>query len=303
MRKLIIMVMTIASVITLSACDGITQEEATIILEETLEQLQGSKTTVFEARDPYIDKLIVLHYEEYFDTVILDYNGSYDYRYQRYVEARLNDNDEQLYYPVYFECTTSPNCDSSNVPTQSQLNTIDEQELFLQGERNYYVYLKGQDMYFDFYQFIDVASGVITYAVKDAEDNVVLSNIQNTTSTEMLLNEEITVETYTFDITVNLEELRLNEPEILKALYFLNDVSTYDLTEVYQVITLEVNRETNELVSFFIDQNFSNVDSTVSLPDFARDYQFEIILFKNGQEAIDYIASEPTLIPNEVTVQ
>lgn len=283
----------------LAGCDGITEGEATILLTDTMEALQGSESAVFHVISSDHDKMIALNMEDYYDTIILRYNqGDMDYRYMNYIEVRENDDGDMLYFPVYYECgNNNPNC-TITADRLLGIDTLEEDSLYLFGERDEYAYLKGNDNYFNFYKFIDVAVGVIEYAVRDSEDNIILNDIESTVFTGDLLGQTIEIDTYTFTIDVDLEDLRVNDPDIFMAMYWLED-NIYDLTGVTQEITLEVNQDTNELVSFTLNQNFDNLPDASVVP-FSRDYEFKVILYKNGQEAYDYIISQPTLIPSPI---
>jgi len=303
MKKMTLFVLVIITVLLSTGCESLTEEDATIILEDTLEALRGSETAIFEVVTSEHDKLVVLNAEDYYDTLLLEYNtGNYDYRYMRYIPAKLDESNNQLFYPVYFECGAIQNCEFSGQIFQSQLSDMENDSLFLEGERDEYVYLKAQDRYFDFFHFIDVAQGVITYAKRDAENNVIIDNMSETIFNGDLLGENVSIDTYTFSIYVQLDELLANDPNAIMAMYWLTDTTDLDLTGVEQEIVLEVERTTNKLVSFQLNQSFSNIAETLVIP-FARDYEFTIILFKNGQEAIDYIALNPELIAPTVIIE
>lgn len=301
MKKVIIGLFLVFSTLFFTGCESITEEDATVLLSDTLDSLKGSETTVFEVITEDVDKLVVVNSEEYYDTLILQYDTeNYDYRYIRYLPVRENSDGEQLYYSLYFECVETPTC-TKEYPTTSEMNSYSDEDLFLNGERSDYIYIKGQDNHFDFFKFLDVAEGVIEYAVRDSEDNIVLNDLSETTFSGILLDETITVDTFTFTINVDLEQLLLNDPEVFMAMYWLTDVSGLDMTGVEQEITLEVERDTNKLISFSMDQSFSNMSDTSMIP-FANDFEITINLFKNGTSAIDYIATKPELTPVEVNI-
>lgn len=298
MKKILIVFM-LSFTFLLAGCDGISEGDATILLTDTMASLQGSESAVFHVISTDHDKLIALNMEDYYDTIILRYNqGDMDYRYMNYVEVRLNEDNEALYYPIYYECgNDNPNCSVAS-DVLIGLDTLEDDSLYLFGERDAYAYLKGNDNYFNFYKFIDVAVGVIEYAVRDTENNIIINDIEESVFTGDLLGETIEIDTYTFTIEVDLEALQVNAPEIFMAMYWL-DTADYDLSGVTQEITLEVRRNTNELVSFTLNQNFENLQDPTTVP-FSRDYEFSVVLYKNGVEAYNYIISQPTLIPTPI---
>lgn len=300
MKKIISMLVLFIAVFTLSGCNNITEDDAQILLSSTLQSLQGSESIIFHIDSTSHDKLIALNMEDYYDTIILRYTaGDMDYRYLNYVEVRENNNGDMLYYPVYYECgNNNPNCP---VPSYNiyEYQTLEEESLYLYGERDEYAYLKGNDQYFDFYKFLDIAQGVIEYAKRDEENNIIIDNVLETEFNFNLLGDSINIESYTFDIYLDLETLRTSDPELFQALYWL-DTNEYNLVGVEQVITLEVDRQTNELLSFKLDQSFSNQEDPSIIP-FARDYIFTISLLENGEDAYDYMNSHEELKPTPLT--